>query len=107
MAVDGSVVSALDEAALRQDLLALKGRGEKRTLTAFATNLTDEKYLEEVIPAPEFGGSFNHPGSNAVMAWSSASAIRSEPQMPGNGNGCKGPVGVRVHVLEILAKKGD
>jgi iron complex outermembrane receptor protein len=33
------------------------------TVTGFATNLTDEKYLEEVIPAPEFGGNFDHPGS--------------------------------------------
>jgi len=33
------------------------------TVTAFATNLTDEAYLEEVIPAPEFGGNFNHPGT--------------------------------------------
>ncbi len=33
------------------------------TLTGFADNLFDEKYLEEVIPAPEFGGSFDHPGS--------------------------------------------
>ncbi len=38
-------------------------RGEKWTLTGFAANITDEKYLEEVIPAPEFGGSFDHPGS--------------------------------------------
>ena len=36
---------------------------ERWTLTAFASNLTDEKYLEEVIPAPEFGGSFSHPGT--------------------------------------------
>ena len=36
---------------------------ERWALTAFGANLTDEKYLEEVIPAPEFGGSFNHPGS--------------------------------------------
>jgi iron complex outermembrane receptor protein len=35
--------------------------GEKWTVTAFALNVTDEKYLEEVIPAPEFGGVFNHP----------------------------------------------
>lgn len=27
------------------------------------TNLTDEEYLEEVIPAPQFGGTFLHPGS--------------------------------------------
>ena len=33
------------------------------TLTVFGTNFTDEDYLEEVIPAPEFGGAFNHPGS--------------------------------------------
>ncbi len=33
------------------------------TLTGFVTNLTNEKYVEEVIPAPEFGGSFDHPGS--------------------------------------------
>ena len=30
------------------------------TVTAFGTNITDESYLEEVIPAPEFGGSFAH-----------------------------------------------
>ncbi len=40
-------------------------RGENWTLTGFAMNLTDEKYLEEVIPAPEFGGSFNHPGAQS------------------------------------------
>ena len=38
-------------------------KGDNWTLTGFAMNLTDEKYLEEVIPAPEFGGSFNHPGT--------------------------------------------
>ena len=37
--------------------------GENWTLTAFATNLTDEKYVEEIIPAPEFGGTFDHPGT--------------------------------------------
>ena len=30
-------------------------------VTAWGRNLTDEEYLQEVIPAPEFGGSFNHP----------------------------------------------
>ncbi|KAA1193389.1 TonB-dependent receptor [Pseudohalioglobus sediminis] len=29
-------------------------------ITAWGRNLTDEDYLQEVIPAPEFGGSFNH-----------------------------------------------
>jgi iron complex outermembrane receptor protein len=38
-------------------------RGRKWSLTGFVTNLLDEKYLEEVIPAPEFGGSFDHPGA--------------------------------------------
>ncbi|MEJ2534248.1 MAG: TonB-dependent receptor [Gammaproteobacteria bacterium] len=37
--------------------------GENWTLTAFATNLTGEKYVEEIIPAPEFGGTFDHPGT--------------------------------------------
>jgi iron complex outermembrane receptor protein len=40
-------------------------RGDTWSVTAFGANLTDEKYLEEVIPAPEFGGSFNHPGSRS------------------------------------------
>jgi len=38
-------------------------RGEKWSVTAFALNVTDEKYLEEIIPAPEFGGSFDHPNA--------------------------------------------
>ena len=36
---------------------------ERWSVTLFAENLTDEKYLEENITAPEFGGSFIHPGS--------------------------------------------
>lgn len=32
-------------------------------LVAFATNLLDERYLEEVIPAPEFGGLFVSSGT--------------------------------------------
>ena len=31
--------------------------------TVWGRNLTDEDYLQEVIPAPEFGGSFIHPSS--------------------------------------------
>ena len=38
-------------------------KGKNWTLTGFVMNATDEKYLEEVIPAPEFGGSFDHPGT--------------------------------------------
>lgn len=33
------------------------------SVTAFATNLTDNNFLGEVIPAPEFGGSFVAPGA--------------------------------------------
>lgn len=38
-------------------------QGENWALMGFARNLTNTNYLEEVIPAPEFGGSFIHPGS--------------------------------------------
>jgi len=38
--------------------------GETWVITAWGNNITDEEYLEEVIPAPEFGGSFNHPAIN-------------------------------------------
>ncbi len=34
--------------------------GENLTLTLWGRNITDEEYLAEVIPAPEFGGSFIH-----------------------------------------------
>lgn len=37
--------------------------GDRWTVTGFAMNLTDEKYIEEAIPAPEFGGVFSHPGT--------------------------------------------
>ena len=38
-------------------------QGENWSLLGFARNITDEDYLEEVIPAPEFGGAFDHPGA--------------------------------------------
>ena len=34
--------------------------GEKLSLTLWGRNIGDEEYLAEVIPAPEFGGSFIH-----------------------------------------------
>ena len=40
--------------------------GERWEATAWGRNITDEKYLEEVIPAAEFGGSFIHPATTAV-----------------------------------------
>lgn len=36
---------------------------ESWSLALWAKNLTDEEYLQEVIPAPEFGGSFIHPSA--------------------------------------------
>ena len=33
------------------------------SVTLWGRNLTDEKYLQEIIPAPEFGGTFNHPSA--------------------------------------------
>lgn len=36
---------------------------ENWSLTAWGRNITDERYLEEIIPAPEFGGTFNHQGA--------------------------------------------
>ncbi len=52
----------------RRDAYALSNlrlglEGEKWTAALWATNLTDEEFLEENIPAPEFGGSFAHPGT--------------------------------------------
>lgn len=34
--------------------------GERWSVTAWGRNVTDEDYLQEIIPAPEFGGSFIH-----------------------------------------------
>ena len=42
--------------------LRLGVESDNMTIVAFAKNLTDEDYLAEVIPAPEFGGVFAHPG---------------------------------------------
>ena len=33
------------------------------SVVAFGRNIADEDWLQEVIPAPEFGGSFTHPGT--------------------------------------------
>jgi iron complex outermembrane receptor protein len=38
-------------------------RNDSWAVTAFATNLLNESYVEEVIPAPEFGGTFSAPGT--------------------------------------------
>ena len=54
-------VARRDAYALSDLRLGLEG--EKWTAALWVTNLTDEEYLEENIPAPEFGGSFAHPGT--------------------------------------------
>lgn len=36
---------------------------ENWAIIGFVKNLSNNNYLEEIIPAPEFGGSFIHPGS--------------------------------------------
>ncbi|MDH3338013.1 MAG: TonB-dependent receptor [Gammaproteobacteria bacterium] len=40
--------------------------GENWSATVWGRNITDEDYLEEVIPAAEFGGSFIHPAATAT-----------------------------------------
>lgn len=40
--------------------------GERWSATVWGRNITDEEYLEEVIPAVEFGGSFIHPAKTAT-----------------------------------------
>lgn len=40
-------------------------RSDNWRVTAFANNALDEEFLAEVIPAPEFGGSFFSPGPQA------------------------------------------
>ncbi|GEA12601.1 TonB-dependent receptor [Alteromonas sp. KUL49] len=37
--------------------------GEMWSVALWGRNLTDEQFLQEVIPAPEFGGSFIHPSA--------------------------------------------
>jgi len=47
---------------------------DRWTLAVFGNNVTDEEYLEEVIPATEFGGSFIHPGT--LQRWGVEGTIR-------------------------------
>lgn len=46
-------------------LVNLRGgvAGDRWSVVGFVKNALGEQYLEEVIPAPEFGGSFIHPGT--------------------------------------------
>jgi iron complex outermembrane receptor protein len=40
-------------------------QGEQWGVTAWGRNVLDEEYLAEIIPAPEFGGSFIHDAPGA------------------------------------------
>jgi iron complex outermembrane receptor protein len=55
--------------AKRDSFSTLNGRialeAEAWTLAIYGKNITDERYIQEVIPAPEFGGSFIHPSAQA------------------------------------------
>ncbi|MBX2859170.1 MAG: TonB-dependent receptor [Cellvibrionaceae bacterium] len=46
--------------------LRLSLGGDEWSVTAWGRNILDEQYLEEVIPAPEFGGSFVHQARGAM-----------------------------------------
>ncbi|MFM9853811.1 MAG: TonB-dependent receptor [Sphingomonadaceae bacterium] len=62
------VVGNGDYSAARRDAFGVMNlrfglEGKSWTLTAFADNLFDRKYISEAIPAIEFGGSFISPGA--------------------------------------------
>jgi len=40
-------------------------QGRNWSVMAIGRNIFDKKYLEEIIPAPEFGGTFDHPGTRS------------------------------------------
>ena len=40
---------------------------DRYSIAVFANNATDKKYLAEVIPAVEFGGSFISPGARRMI----------------------------------------
>jgi iron complex outermembrane receptor protein len=60
----GNFVNAQRDSYFNLDLRA-GFQTDSWSLIAFAQNATDEEYLEEVIPAPEFGGSFLAPGTRS------------------------------------------
>jgi len=66
--VVGAPIAPGEYSVARRDAYALTNmrlglEADKWTAALWVNNLTDEKYLEENIPAPEFGGSFAHPGT--------------------------------------------
>jgi outer membrane receptor protein involved in Fe transport len=60
IAIEEIIVTARKRDACSTVNLRIGLEAENWSLTAWGRNLADERYLEEVIPAPEFGGSFLH-----------------------------------------------
>ena len=54
--------------------------GETRSIIAFSQNLIDQDYLEEVIPAPEFGGPFNHNSPGRISGVDFTDKFRADGQ---------------------------
>ncbi len=71
LALPGFVGDARYDIARRKAFGVLNLRfgveGSNWKLTAFANNMLDRRYLNEVIPAIEFGGSFISPGQRRVV----------------------------------------
>ena len=71
LALPGAVGNANYSVAKRDPFGVLNLRfgleGDNWNVTAFADNLLDRKYINEAIPAIEFGGSFISPGARRLM----------------------------------------
>jgi iron complex outermembrane recepter protein len=71
LALPGAVGNANYSVAKRDPFGVLNLRvgfeGDNWNITAFADNLLDRKYINEAIPAIEFGGSFISPGARRLM----------------------------------------
>ncbi|MEY3633646.1 MAG: hypothetical protein RLZZ61_56 [Pseudomonadota bacterium] len=71
LALPGAVGNANYSVAKRDPFGVLNLRvgveGDNWNVTAFADNLLDRKYINEAIPAIEFGGSFISPGGRRLM----------------------------------------
>ena len=70
------------------------------TIAATATNLLDERYLEEVIPAPRVSAAASYrPGSSAGSGWRSATASSAwfRPRL----------IQANIPVRRVVARKGE
>ena len=71
LALPGFVGDAKYDVSRRRKFGVVNARagleGDNFSLAVFANNLSDKKYLNEVIPAIEFGGSFISPGERRMI----------------------------------------